>query len=424
MNRLDEEAPATGRNWYILIVLTAALTLSYIDRFLLAVLVQPIKQDLHLSDTAIGVLTGFAFAAFYAVLGLPLSRYADRGYRRNVILGSVFVWSVMTGLCGAAYSLWQMLLARFGVGIGEAGLVPTAQSLIMDLFPPRRRSTAMGLFLSGGTTGLIIAFILGSRLEALIGWRMTFMAMTIPGILLTLLVALTISEPRTIARAASSVRTHHALRVLWDIPAYRHVPFTQSALVILIYAQTQWLPAFIERSFGVSRMELGKILGLTQGVAAFAGIIAGGVLADLLAKHGELWRIRIIILGVTTGMVPAVLLYFTHSVNSAYLFAALSAFCFSSASAPFMSFVQAMVPVDLRATAAAVALMAAAFLGLGAGPFVVGWISDMLAGTYGVESLRYALLITVSLAFAWALFHLSRLHSLANDPQPVPLPEG
>lgn len=403
------------RRYYALAILTAALTLSYVDRYLLAVMVEPIKADLKLSDSMIGVLTGFAFSAFYAAFGLPVARLADRGWRRPVIIGSVAVWSVMTALSGAAQSAWQMAVARFGVGAGEAGVFPASQSLIVDIFPAASRSTALAIFATGGSGGILLAFALGSQIEAAIGWRLTFVAMLLPGLLLTALL-FTIGEPARRRAAQPELRQHVGIvRQLWNNPVLRHLPFAQSALVILIFGQTQWLPAFVERSFGVSRTELGAMLGLSQGVASLVGIVAGGLIADRLARRDPRWPVRVAFGCVLLSIGPAMALYLSDSAGSVYIWSALTALLMSAPAGPVSAYLHSHVDPDQRATAAATVMMVAAFVGLGGGPLLIGGLSDLLAPTLGAESLRYALLVVVLGSALWAMTHLWRLDASSRS---------
>lgn len=399
----------------VLALLTTALTLSYVDRYLVAVLVQPIKAELGLTDVQIGLLTGFAFAAFYALLGMPIARLADRGHRRLVIGCSVVAWSVMTALSGAVQNFAQMAIMRFGVGAGEAGVFPTSQAIIADTFPPERRTTAMAVFASGGSLGLLIAFTLGSLLETHLGWRWTFVALAMPGIVVAPMIFLGLPADAKASAAKSQNGIANGLASLWNNPDFRQIPFAQGAVVILIFGQAQWLPAFFERSFAASRTSVGMVLGPTQAVAGILGIVPGGVLADRLRRRDARWPLRVAQFSLLAAIVPAILLYGSHDLDSAYVMAAITCFLFSVPAGPIAAHLQSVVPPPQRASAAAAAVMIASFVGLGGGPVVIGGLSDLFAASAGADSLRYALLVTVIGAVAWASWHLARLQAISLE---------
>jgi MFS transporter, Spinster family, sphingosine-1-phosphate transporter len=400
-----------------LTLLTAAVVISYLDRFVLAMLIQPIKRELVFSDTQIGWLVGFAFSAVYAVFGVPVAHLADKGYRRNVIVTSLFVWSAMTAICGSAQNFWQLLAARFGVGAGEAGTLPASQSIISDLFPYEQRSTALAILGAGGGLGIMLAFAIGGLLEQRWGWRLTMVLVAIPGIPLAGLIGFFLKEP-PMGRYAARLESAHSggsrgsFRELLANRAFRHLPFGQAGVAFLLFGQTQWLPAFIERSFSVPRVHNGIALALTQGVTSLLGGILGGLIADRLAKRNPLWPLRFAMMAIVGGFVPMFWLYFTFSVSMIYPLAAIMTFLFSMPTGPLFSLLQAVVNPARRATAASLSAMAAAFIGLGCGPLLIGILSDHFSSGYGKESLRAAMLVTGIIAGPWTLFHLGRLNSV------------
>ncbi|WP_313802465.1 MFS transporter [Sphingobium sp.] len=418
MATIDLQPAASGfRAWYVLTMLTLAVIVSYIDRYVLAVLVQPIKADLGFSDTELGLLTGFAFSAIYAVFGIPIARLADRGRRRDVIAISLVVWSVMTAICGAARSFTAFAFARFGVGAGEAGALPSSQALIADLFPPQQRNTALAVLGSGGTIGLLTAFLIGGLIEARLGWRMTFVVVSAPGVVLALLIWLTIAEPGS-GKAAAMTQPKSSMGLLRELladPLFRHIPLAQASLALLMFAQTQWLPAFFERSFDLPRMQIGPTLAMTNGLAGIAGMVTGGLLADRLIRRGAVWPVRVAIGGVLLGAAPMLGLYLSTTPNRAFACSAMMGFCLAIPGGPLLALVQSLVPREARATAAAAIAMCAAFIGLGGGPLMIGMISDWLAPSLGAQSLRWGMLITVGLTLPWCLFHFSRVARLLSQ---------
>ena len=408
-------APTGAGPRMVLALLTLAIIISYIDRYALAILIQPIKHDLNISDTEIGWLIGFAFSAIYATFGIVVARWADRGHRRTVIVASLLIWSAMTALCGAVQNFWQLLGARIGVGAGEAGTLPASQSLISDLFPFEQRSTALAVLGAGGGMGIMIAFAVGGVLEHRVGWRWTMVWVSLPGLLLSGFILALLKEPRLgryATAGAAGLNEEFGKGGLRDLLAnrvFRHLPFAQAGLALLLFGQTQWLPAFLERSFQVSRVAMGATLSLTQGVASLVGAILGGVIADRLARHNRVWPLRFAMAAIAAGMVPMIALYLATSVTWVYPLAALMTFLFSMPTGPLFSLLQTVVSPSQRATAAAIAALAAAFIGLGFGPLLIGVLSDHLAASGGMNSLREAMLITVAVFGPWTLFQLARL---------------
>jgi MFS family permease len=399
----------------VLALLTSAIVISYLDRYVLAILIQPIKHDLGFSDTQIGWLIGFAFSAVYATFGIVVAQWADQGHRRGVIVGSLLVWSAMTAICGSVHTFWQLLAARFGVGAGEAGSLPASQSIVSDLFPFERRSTALAILGSGGGMGIMIAFAIGGLLERRMGWRGTMLWVSVPGLLLAGLIFSRLKAPPTKGHASARKEALNenigagGLKDLLSNRVFRHLPLAQAGLALLLFGQTQWLPAFIERSFNVSRVEMGAALSLTQGITSLAGGILGGVVADRLARRNPVWPLRFAMVAIMAGLLPMTALYLATSASIAYPLAALMTFLFSMPTGPLFALLQTVVTPSRRATAAAISAMAAAFIGLGAGPLLIGTLSDHLAPSQGRESLRYAMLITAAVAGPWTILHLLQL---------------
>jgi MFS family permease len=243
--------------------------------------------------------------------------------------------------------------------------------------------------------------------------------MAIPGALLSVLLMLTINESQTRSVSTSNLEKipaahRHVFRSLWKIRAFRHAPLAQSALAIALFGQIQWLPAFVERSFGIGRVAMGQALGLTLGMSTVAGILAGGAIADRLARSNALWRLRLIVAALLLSIVPTIALYNSRSVHWAYAWAAMGGFLLAAPTGPFFSVVQTIIPPTARATAVATTFMVTAFLGLGGGPLVIGLLSDYWNPRLGPESLRYALLFTVLGAIFWAIFHITRMYFLAS----------
>ncbi|MCP3730682.1 MFS transporter [Sphingomonas sp. MG17] len=254
----DADAHAMRRRGLTLALLTAAYFFSYMDRQILAILQEDIRRDLLLSDTQLGLLAGFAFAIFYATLGLPVARLADRGNRVNIIAIALALWSAMTGLCGLAQNFVQLLLARIGVGIGEAGSSPPSHSIIADLYPPEKRAGAMGIYSLGVVLGTAGGAMIGGSLAHFFGWRVAMFAVGVPGILLALVIKWLVVEPRrglsdtrpAAAAAADMPKFGEGFRSLFANRAAVHLVMGTTITAMIGYGQTAFGPSFMIRSLG------------------------------------------------------------------------------------------------------------------------------------------------------------------------------
>ena len=394
---------------YVLGVLVVVYTFNFIDRQILSILLEPIKLDLGLSDTQLGMLTGFAFAAFYATLGIPIARFADRGNRRNLISLALVIWSGMTALSGFAANFWQLLVARIGVGVGEAGCSPPAHAIIADYYPAERRATALGIYSLGIPVGILFGFLAGGWLNELFNWRTAFFVVGIPGILLAIVVRLTITEP---PRGMAEGRTAgddqpgmlETFRYLWSKPSFRHLAIGGALTAFVGYSFVSWVPSFLIRSHGMTTGEIGTWLGLILGIPGGIGISLGGYLADRFGSRDTRWYMWIVVVALLAGLPFAVGVFVASSATGALLLLVVPVLLGNFYQATSFSQTQGLVGLRMRSVAAAVFLFIVNIIGLGAGPQVVGIASDLLAPHFGAESLRYALL-GVSLINAWAAVH-------------------
>ena len=249
--------------WYALGILVLVFTSSHVDRQIMGILLEPIKHDLGASDTQMGFLIGLTFALFYATLGMPIAMLADRGNRRNIIALAITIWSGMTAVCGFAQSFLQLVVARIGVGIGEAGSSPPSHSMISDMFPLKQRGTAMGIYAIGVNLGLLIAYLAGGWMSENWGWRTTFIVVGLPGLAIALLVRFTVAEPERggsdqldgLAPKAQAPAPPFlsVVKYMWSTPATRHAVFGSSLAGFVGYGMVLWLPAFFVRSHGLSQ---------------------------------------------------------------------------------------------------------------------------------------------------------------------------
>ncbi|MBT5518415.1 MAG: MFS transporter, partial [Rhodobiaceae bacterium] len=273
---IETDAIYKGRH-YALAILVVIYTFNFIDRQILSILLEPVKSELGLSDTAMGMLTGFAFAMFYATLGIPIARFADRTNRRNLIAGALGIWSIFTALSGLAQNFWHLLAARIGVGVGEAGCSPPAHSMIADYYPAEQRATALGIYSLGIPFGIMFGLFAGGWINELFGWRAAFFLVGVPGILLAVITRFTLREPprglaegRVDTGEQPSVR--ETLTFLWAKKSFRHMSFAAALTAFVGYGFITWAPSFLIRSFGMGTGEIGTWFGLILGVAGGIGI--------------------------------------------------------------------------------------------------------------------------------------------------------
>jgi MFS family permease len=384
----------------VLGVLLVMYTFNYLDRYVLSILVEPIKRDLGTSDTMMGFLIGPAFAIFYTALGVPIARLADRRSRRTILAAGFALWSAVTALSGLVRNGAELTLARIGVGIGEAAGTAPAHSLISDYFPLSARARALAVFQLGVTFGSLLGLVIGGLLVEPLGWRWTFVAVGAPGLLFALLLRLTVREPLRggldptppqRAPAAAQPGAIAALRALWQLPSYRMLAFGGGLASFAGTGFGAWVPTYFVRVHGMSYAEVGLQYGLTNTGAAFVGALLAGWLADRLGSADPRWTLRVPALGVALCL-PFLCLICTHpdpriailfSIPSGLTGAGWAPCCYTAA--------QNLAPPAMRSVAASLLILFITLLGQGAGPWAVGALSDALAPAYGVISLRIAL---------------------------------
>jgi predicted MFS family arabinose efflux permease len=413
--------------YYTLGVLTVVYAFNFIDRQLLAILQEAIKADLQLSDTQLGLLTGFAFAVFYVTAGIPIARWADRSNRRNIVALSLFIWSFMTAISGMVQNYIQLLLARIGVGIGEAGGSPPSHSMISDIFPPERRAGAIGFYSTGINFGILFGFLAGGWLNEFFGWRVAFMVVGLPGILLAILVRMTIAEPprgladqRQASAATDSFKS--VLDLLWSRRSFRYMAAGAACNAFAGYSTANWSASFFIRSHGMSTGELGTWLALIMGVCGAIGVFLGGVLADRFAAADKRWYMWLPALSCFLSVPFMVPVYLADTAYTALLLSIVPGLFFNVYVGNTIASTHGLVGLRMRATASAILFFILNIFGLGAGPWSVGLLSDLLEPSLGAESLRHAMLyllpaaVTLSgLFFVLAARHLRKDFADAPD---------
>lgn len=412
--KLGRSDYSTTYRYYVLGLLLAVYTANYMDRMILGILLQPIKTEMGVSDTMMGFLTGTLFAVFYATLGMPIAWWADRGNRKNIITLAMTIWSGMTVVCGLAANYWQLALARIFVGVGEAGGSPPSHSIISDLFPIEKRSTALAIFALGVPLGLLFGFPLAGRIEDAFGWRMAFIALGAPGLLLAVVTFFTLREPpRGMSEQPGQSGTDDAPRFLevwafmWSQKSLRHLIAATSLAALVGYAGVNWLPSFLKLSHSMTTLQISDSLALLIGIGGLMGTFGGGYFADYLGKKDVTWKSRIIGVTILALFPIGILLYVTNSAAIALgciLFTAIAGTVYLG---PTFALVQTLVTIRMRALAASILLFILNLFGMSLGPQLVGILSDIYRPAYGDHSVRWAL-FTVGFISLWAAFHYFR----------------
>jgi MFS family permease len=399
---------------YLLGVLMLILAFNFVDRLALGLVVQDIKLDLNLTDTQLGLLSGIAFALFYAIMGIPIARWADRGDRVRIIWITTLLWSAAAALCGLANTFVQLLLIRVLVGIGEAGCTPPAHSLIGDYFSRAERPRAVAIYLLGGSLSNVFGYAAAGWLNEEFGWRAMFVIIALPGLVLAAIAAFTLREPRRmrgaksdLAGAGPAAPTPDLKLVtitLWRNKSFRHLLLSLSLVYLFGYGILQWQPAFFIRSYGLSTTELGLWLAAIYGIGGLLGTFAGGELASRFAGNRESVQLKAIMAAnIGFGFVSAGM-YLSTNLYLAFALMAVSAVGGAAVSGPLFATLQTLVPQHMRATAIAFVALFSNLIGMGLGPLLGGAVSDALAPFFGQESLRYALLALCP-GYAWAAWH-------------------
>lgn len=406
---VQEPVSASSRR-YALGVLVVVYTFNFIDRQILAILLPAIKNEFGVDDWVLGFLAGSAFALFYATLGIPIAVLADRYNRRNLIAAAVAIWSGMTALCGVAANIAQLSLARIGVGIGEAGCSPPAHSMIADLYPPEQRSTAMGVFTLGISAGIMVAYLAGGWIVQNIGWREAFFIVGVPGLLLALIVRFTLDEP---VRGLADGRTDtgdrptvaEVARFLFRRKSFLHMAIGSGLASFGGYAVISFFPSFLVRSHGMNLAEIGVYMGFIIGIGGGLGFAGGGYIADRVSRKNikhSLWVVSVAAMFAWACSIPVYLMENRYAVLGVLVIPAIfSNFYLATTIAQ----VQSLVRLRMRAVASAILLLILNIIGLGLGPQLTGILSDLLADQVGNESMRYSLLIVVSIVGPWSACH-------------------
>ena len=409
---------------YVLGVLFVVYVFNFMDRQVLSIVLEQIKAEIELSDTYMGFLAGFAFSLMYTFAGIPIARYADRASRRNVVTIGLLVWTSFTALTGMVSSFAQLFATRVGVGIGEAAGSPPSHSMISDYFPPHRRATALSVYGMGVYIGIACAMIFGGYIASNFGWRSVYVTIGLAGIPLALLVYLTVKElPRGYsdreAGASNEVAAQPPLReALIGILSIRSLMLIIAGTAVQSlagYGLMVWGAPFMMRVHGMSQVDVGLALGLIFGIAGCAGVLTGGWLSDKLGTRNQSWYMRLPAIQAALGL--PFLAGFLLADDATVALACFAPFYFIANMyiGPMFAMTQSLVPPSMRATASAINLFIVNLIGLGLGPFLMGFLNDALAAQYGDESIRYSLLSVGAVGATAFIFFWKASATLPDD---------
>ncbi len=406
----------TWKTHYALTLLALVYVMSYIDRLVISVLIEPIKAEFGVSDTMMGLLTGVAFALFYTAFGFPVGRLSDRIGRKPVIALACIIWSILTMLSGIVSSFLWLVVLRIGVAMGEAGGSAPSVAMISELYPPRQRSRALAVFGLGPALGAVLGIGFGGVLAEMYGWRTTLIIVGAPGVLIGVILALTVKAPKMTATAECAPVENIAKTItsLFRIPAFWQIVAAGSAAAITGYAIQMWTPSFMIRSHQISIQEAGILMGVGGGIIAIIGTLFCGYITDKLAALDSGWQLGTALLGTGLSIPLALAFYFwpagtafsimSLSVPTGFLFYMGFAFFGVWWTIPCFSALSQILPANKMAQGTAIFFMGVTLIGAGLGPVVAGVISDLLFTLIGAEALRYALVAATSMLVVPCLF--------------------
>ena len=405
---------------YTLILLTLVYVVNYLDRQIVAILLPQIQKEFTLTDAQLGFLSGTAFAVIYAVLGVPLAVIADRVNRRNVVVVSMAIFSLMTVLSGYARQFWQLLLARFGTGIGEAGTGPSINSMLADLYPPERRAAALSFYSAGLNVGLLVASFGGGWVAQHYGWRNAFLAAGIPGLLLSIYLFVGVREP--IRGSVDNLKDDmpapgiwSVIRGLWSQRSFRWMAIGTSMSSFGGYAGIFFVPKFLVVSHHMSLVSISVVLALLAGIPGALGTYLAGVFADRFGRRDVRWNMYVPIIATFCSAIAAPIFFLTPVTSIALIAAIVPYMMGATYVGPAYAMTQAMVPLRMRARAIAILLFILNIIGLGLGPLAVGKLSDLLRPSLGTDSLRYALTATILTGLTGAFCYWRASRTLRAD---------
>ncbi|SNZ21148.1 spinster family MFS transporter [Cohaesibacter gelatinilyticus] len=395
-------------NRKLLYLLTAMFSLSYLDRQILNITLNDIGAEFSLTDLQLGSLSGIAFAIVYVVFGFPVARLVRPGNRKVIAVAALSFWSTMTALMGIAGSFVTLLLARIGVGVGEAGCVPPSHSMIIDAFPPEKRASALSFYSAGTNIGIFLAFLVGGILTAKFGWRIAFLAAGLPGIALAIWIYFKLDEPASPVASTdrqSEKKSYASLaRALLADKSTRHTLIGVALTAMVGLGASAWIATFLIRVHALEIAQVGVYLAVTIGIIGAVGTWLGGVLSDRLGRKNPTWRLKFVAVTIVIAKPFSILFYLQDQTMVALVIFVIPAMVGAMFVGPSFSHLYSRFEASSRPMITAILMFVINLVGLGLGPTLVGLISDMLAPTEGEGSLRYALVL-LQIAGLWAAVH-------------------
>ena len=391
------KASKTAYRRYVLFLLTGVYTFAYIDRNLIVILQESIKEELLLTDTQLGFASGLAFSIFFLLLGLPVAHLADKYNRKKIMAIALAFWSVVTALTGRATNYIQLVIARMAVGAGETGGNPTSYSLIADYFPADKRGRAYGIYNSGVYIGILIGYLIGGYLLEHYSWRFAFYALGIPGVIFAILIYFTLKEPkREITPKLNNTKE--------EVPSIKEVfkyIFSQKVFVFLFLGVGihttigvgfgNWTPSFFFRIHDMNAAQIGLWLSLVVGIGGIIGTNLGGYLVDKLGKRDKKWYILIPAFSALLGLPLTLTFVLVESKLIMLMAHILGVIIFATYVAPAYTYLQNNVPATMRGRSSAILAIALNIFGMGTGPILVGALNDLLEPIYGIYAIRWSL---------------------------------
>ncbi|KCZ47945.1 spinster family MFS transporter [Hyphomonas pacifica] len=411
------------RRMLALVILMAIGSINYVDRQLLSLLIEPIRQDIPLSDTAFGLLTGLCFALFYASMGVPVAMMADRINRVRLVAVACTMWSVCTGFCGFAQNFWQLALARFGVGIGEAGGTAPSLSILSDYFTPEQRPAVIGLYTVNGPIGVFIGISLGGFIAAHYGWRMAFFAVAFLGVALAPILWLLVREPMRGATEKSTAQQVSepapslisTIRIFLKLPTLRFLLPASGLLAFVSYGLLNWIPAYLMREADMQLSELSLWFGPAAGICMGLGIWSGGAIVNIGAKKSLTAYAWAPAASVIIGIPFLIAAMFMPGWQLSLALLLVPMVCIVMYVAPALALTQNLAPLRARATATALLLLSFNLVGIGGGPLMIGIFSDMFTAMGAEHSLRWALLSTIPISLVAMALYIMMARTITQD---------
>ncbi len=414
-----------GYRAYVLALLTLVFIINFVDRQVLSVLIEPIKRELHLTDTQLGLLSGLAFALFYVTFAVPIARLADSKSRRNLITICMIVWSSMTALSGAALNFTHLLLTRIGVAVGEAGCVAPSHSILSDYFRPETRPLALSIYSAGASVGIFLGLYGGGYLAQSLGWRQALVVIGLPGIFVALIVLFTLREPArgmslptgAAAPAAALTRTDFWADVS-DLLKRRTLLLIALAggfQSMVTYGVANWLPAFYMRVHAMSVADVGASLAMINGLLAGVGAIIGGGVSARLARVDRRWLLWVPAIATIFATPLYALAVLSPAIPTSLALLAPAGFLSLVYVGPALAATHGIAGVALRATGVALTLFVSNLLGIGGGALLVGMVSDAVAAAEPAVSLRYGLLAVLIANIPAAVGYLMAARSVREE---------